>query len=40
MTDALEDHTGTLKTGGKTIKNVHFVYDIDGQAGDEQELPN
>ena len=38
MTDALEDHTETVKIGGSTITNLWFVDDIDGPAGDEQEL--
>ena len=38
MTDALEDHVGTVSIGGRTIKNVHFADDIDDLAGDEQEL--
>ena len=38
MTDALEDHTGTVSIGGRTIKNIRFADDIDGSAGDEQEL--
>ena len=39
MTDALEDHEGTVSTGGKTITNLRFADDIDGLAGDE-ELAN
>ena len=38
MADALEDHEGTVSIGGRTIKNLHFAYDIDGLAGQEQEL--
>ena len=38
MTDALEDHVGTVSIGGRTITNLHFADDIDGLAGDEQEL--
>ena len=38
MTDALEDHTGTVKIGGRTITNLRFADDIDGLARDEQEL--
>ena len=37
MTDALEDHIGTVSTG-RTIANLRFADDIDGLAGDEQEL--
>ena len=38
MTDALEDHVGTVSIGGRTIQNLRFADDIDGLAGDEQEL--
>ena len=38
MTDALEDHEGTVSTGGRTITNLRFADDIDGLAGQEQEL--
>ena len=40
MTDALEDHEGTVSTGGRTITNLRFAYDIDGLAGEEEELAN
>ena len=40
MTDALEDHKGTVSTGGRTITNLHFADDIDGLAGEEEELAN
>ena len=40
MTDALENHQGTVSIGGRTITNLHFADDIDGLAGDEQELVN
>ena len=30
ITDALEDHEGTISIGGKTITNLHFADDIDG----------
>ena len=33
MTDALDDHEGTVSIGGKTITNLRFVEDIDGLAG-------
>ena len=39
MTDALEDHEGTVSIGGRTITNLHFTDDIDGLAG-EEELAN
>ena len=38
-TDALEDHEGTVSTGGRTITNLRFADDIDGLAG-EEELAN
>ena len=34
MTDALEDHEGTVST------NIRFADDIDGLAGEEEELAN
>ena len=37
MTDALEDHEGTVSIGGRTITNAD---DIDGLAGEEEELAN
>ena len=40
MTDALEDHEGTVSIGGRTITNLHFADDIDGLAGEEGELAN
>ena len=40
MTDALEDHLGTVNIGGTTVTNLRFADDIDGLAGDEQELVN
>ena len=38
MTDALEDHEGTVGIGGRTITNLRFAGDIDGLAGEEEEL--
>ena len=38
MVDALEDHEGTVSTGSRTITNLRFADDIDGLAGQEQEL--
>ena len=38
MTDALEDHGGTTSIGGRTITNLRFADDIDGLAGEEEEL--
>ena len=40
MADALEDHEGTVSTGGRTIINLRFADDIDGLAGEEEELAN
>ena len=36
MTDALEDHEGTISIGGRTITKFRFADDIDGLAGEEQ----
>ena len=38
MTDALEDHEGIVSIGGKAITNLRFADDIDGLAGEEEEL--
>ena len=38
MTDALEDHEGTVSIGSSTI--IRFADDIDGLAGEEEELAN
>ena len=38
MTDAFEDHKSTISTGGRTITNLCFADDIDGLAGEEEEL--
>ena len=40
MTDALEDHEGTVSIGGRTITNLRFADDIDVLAGEEKELAN
>ena len=40
MTDALEDHEGTVSTGGRKIINLRFADDIDGLVGEEEELSN
>ena len=40
MTDALEDHEGTVSIGGRTITNFSLAGDIDGLAGEEEELAN
>ena len=39
-TDAVEDHEGTVSIGGRTITNLRFADDIDGLAGEEEELAN
>ena len=38
MTDALEDHEGTVITGGRTIINLRFADDIDSVAGEEEKM--
>ena len=38
MTDALENHKGTVSTEGRTIDNLRFADDIDGLAGEEEEM--
>ena len=38
MAGALEGHEGTVSIGGRTITNLRFADDIDGLAGQEQEL--
>ena len=38
MIDALEDHEGTVSIRGRTITNLRFADDIDGLAGEEEEL--
>ena len=38
MTDVLKDHKGTVSTRGRTIPNPHFADDINGLAGEEEEL--
>ena len=40
MTDILEDHEGAVSIGGRTITNPRFADDIDGLAGEEEELAN
>ena len=36
MTDALEDHEGTVSIGGRTITILRFADIIDGLAGKEE----
>ena len=38
MTDALENHEGTVSIRGRTITHLRFADDIDGLAGEEKEL--
>ena len=38
MIDALDDHEGTVITGGRTITNLCFADDIDGLAGENADL--
>ena len=40
MTDAVGDHEVTVSIGGRTITNLRFADDIDGLAGEEEELAN
>ena len=38
VTDTLEDHDDTINIGGRTIANLRFADDIEGLAGEEEEL--
>ena len=38
MSDALEDHKGTVNTGGRKITKLRFADDIDRLAVEEEEL--
>ena len=38
MTDALENHEGSVSIGGRTITNLRFADDTDALAGKEDEL--
>ena len=40
MTDAIEDHEGTVSIGVRTTTNLRFADDIYGLAGEEEELAN
>ena len=40
MTDALEDYEGNVSIGGRTTTILCFADDIDGLAGEEEELAN
>ena len=37
---ALQDHEATVSIGGRTITNLCFADDIDGLAGEEEEMAN
>ena len=37
-TDALQDHEGTVSIGGRTFTSLRFADDIDGLAGEDEEL--
>ena len=38
ITDALEDHEDTVSIEGRTINSIRFADNIDGLAGEEEEL--
>ena len=38
MTDGLENHEGTVSIGGRAITDLRFADDIDGLAGEDEEL--
>ena len=38
MTDTLEDHEGTVSIRGRTSTRLRFADEIDGLAGEEEEL--
>ena len=40
MADALEDHEGSVSTGGRAIAGLRFADDIDSLAGEEEKLAN
>ena len=40
MTDASEDHEGTVSIGSRTITNLRFADDFDGLPGEKEELAN
>ena len=40
ITDASEDHEGTVSIGGRTITNLHFADNVDGLVREEEELAN
>ena len=38
LTDALDDHEGTVSIGGRTTTSLRFADDTDGLAGEEEKL--
>ena len=38
MTNAPENHEGTVNVGGRKTTNLRFADDTDGLAGEEEEL--
>ena len=38
ITDALEDHKGTVSSGGRRSTNLRFADDVDGLGGEEEEM--
>ena len=38
MTDAFEDHEGSVRIGGRTTTNLRFAYDTGALAGKEEGL--
>ena len=38
ISDTLEDQEGTVSIGGRAITNLRVADDIDGLAGEEEEL--
>ena len=38
MSDTLENHEGTVSIRGRAITNLRFADDINGLAGEEEEL--
>ena len=38
MTDGLDYHEDTVSIGGRTTTNLLFADDVDGLAGEEEEL--
>ena len=38
MDEVLKEHKGTVNIGGRTVTNLRYADDIDGLAGNEEEL--